>query len=78
MIVSEETANQPARQFDPKLLQMMRRMIPNVIAEDIINVQPMDPMIYQRLMDAAMSEEDLLAEGYKPVSHHRLMWTKPA
>ncbi len=46
------------------------------IAEEIISVQPMDPTIMKDLYYAGKSEEDLKAEGYKPVSRLGLLWIK--
>jgi len=46
------------------------------IAEEIISVQPMDPELFKKLTDNSMSKEELIANGYKPVSSLGLMWTK--
>jgi hypothetical protein len=49
------------------------------IAEEMVSVQPMDeaaPALLQ-LMKNGKSREDLIEEGYKPVSKMGLMWIKP-
>ena len=43
---------------------------------EIISVQPMDQTIMKDLYNASKSEEDLKAEGYKPVSRLGLLWIK--
>lgn len=46
------------------------------IAREIISVQPMDGAL-DGLLKAAKSEEELIAEGYRPVDPQtRLMWIK--
>lgn len=62
--------------FDPKVLELIRKTMPRLIAEEIIGVQPMDPNLFKDVLDNAMSEEDLIKQGYEPVSSHRLMWVK--
>ena len=51
---------------------------PKEIAEELCAVQPMPADTFKKLYDAAKSEEELIKEGYKPVSEDtRLMWIKP-
>lgn len=64
--------------FDPKLIQMVRETIPNIIAKEILSVQPMDPALGKQLMEGGMSEAQLRAEGYEPVSCHGVLWMKKA
>jgi hypothetical protein len=50
------------------------------IAREIISVQPMDRAgaAFMEILQAAKSEEELIAEGYEPVDPQtRLMWIKP-
>jgi hypothetical protein len=46
------------------------------MAEEIVNVQPMPSDAFQALLDSAKSEDDLVKEGYKPVSRFKLLWYK--
>ena len=56
----------------------MKIPTPEEIANEILSVQPMPSDTFKKLYDASKSEEDLLKEGYKPVSSDtRLMWVKP-
>jgi len=59
-----------------ELIAMLRKQIPNDIANELVGVQPMPSDIGQRLMEEGMSEKDLIEQGYEPVSGHRLMWIK--
>jgi len=58
------------------LIPLVRKMNPQRIAEDICDVQPMPNDLMKRTMEAAKDEKWLIENGYEPVSHHRLMWTK--
>jgi hypothetical protein len=62
--------------FDPALIKMLRNSVPKAIAESLVNDQPMDPTLFKQAMDAGMTEEQLVAEGYEPVSHTKLLWRK--
>lgn len=46
------------------------------LAEELASVQPMPNDAIKGLYELSKSEEELLAEGYKPVSGLGLMWTK--
>lgn len=46
------------------------------IAEEIVNVQPMDPNLFKNLIAASTPREKLIEEGYKPVSRMGLLWIK--
>jgi hypothetical protein len=46
------------------------------LAEELCSVQPMPSDIFKNLYECAKKEEDLIKEGYKPVSRLRLMWIK--
>lgn len=60
--------------FDPALIKMLRNSVPKAIAESLVDVHPMDPTLFKQAMDAGMTEEQLIAEGYEPVSHMKLLW----
>lgn len=46
------------------------------LAEEMVAVQPMPSNIFKDLLDVAKTEGELRAEGYEPVSEHRLLWIK--
>jgi hypothetical protein len=60
----------------PDDINGLRSLLPNLIAEKLVSVQPMDPNIFKDAYDAAMSEEDLIAQGYHPISDLKMMWIK--
>ena len=49
---------------------------PKDVANQIVNVQPMPNDCINGLRELSKSEQDLTAEGYKPVSDLGLLWTK--
>jgi hypothetical protein len=49
---------------------------PKKLAEELISVQPMPDNAIKDLYEASKSEEELRAEGYKPVSGLGLTWIK--
>lgn len=58
----------------------LRELAPNAIAEDITSINPESsntagPAL-AALFKNASSQEELILEGYKPVSHHGLLWVK--
>lgn len=57
-------------------LDMVRKTVPNAIAQEIISVQPMPDNIFVQLGEEAMDETELIKAGYKPVSRMNLMWIK--
>jgi hypothetical protein len=57
------------------LLDLIRKTVPNRIAEELLSVQPMN-VDYKALMESGMSEAQLIAEGYEPVSGMKLLWVK--
>jgi hypothetical protein len=62
--------------MDQKLLDSLRQIIPQTIAEELLSVQPMSTDAFKKVLDDSMSEADLIAAGYKPVSPLKLMWVK--
>jgi hypothetical protein len=58
------------------MLREVRESFPEQRAKDLISVQPMDPMLFKNLYEAAKSKEELEKEGYRPVSRLGLMWVK--
>ena len=52
------------------------KSIAQIIAEELVSVQPMDGSAFKYIMDNAKSSKELAAEGYVPVSQLGLMWVK--
>lgn len=46
------------------------------MAKDLVSVQPMPSDCIKNLKDVSKSEDELTAEGYKPVSRLGLLWSK--
>ena len=58
---------------------LMPRMVgldPNVLAAEICSVQPMPNNAISELYKAAKDRDELIEEGYKPVSNLGLLWIK--
>jgi hypothetical protein len=62
--------------IDRILLPKIRQTIPNKIAEEICSVEPIKIFSFKELIDNAMSKQNLINSGYKPVSELGLMWIK--
>ena len=58
------------------LIPRMVGLDPNVLAAEICSVQPMPNNAISELYKAAKSRDELIKEGYKPVSNLGLMWIK--
>ena len=58
------------------LMPRIKGLDPNVMAADICSVQPMPDHALADLYKNALSREELVAKGYKPVSNLGLMWIK--
>ena len=61
--------------INPTILKMIRESVPALIAQDLVNAQPMD-VDFKCIAEPGMTQEALLAEGYQPVSNLGLMWVK--
>lgn len=61
---------------DPVMISLVRRSIPEQLADEICGVQPMDSQVVRNLLDGSESEAQLRADGFKPVSRLGLLWTK--
>lgn len=46
------------------------------IAREIIDVQPMPPDLFKNMLASATPREQLIKEGFKPVSRMGLLWIK--
>ena len=64
-------------EYDQATIDQIRKHTMDEMARQILSVQPMDPKIFINMLDAAMSEEELVKNGYEPVdSVTKLMWRK--
>lgn len=54
----------------------IRELYPNILAEEIVNVQPITNDALTPLFESAKTEEELKREGYRPVSRLGFMWIK--
>lgn len=63
-------------QYDKVLISKIRDLTPNLLAEELCSVQPIPSDALRPLLENAKSREDLIAEGYRPVSRIGLMWAK--
>ena len=61
--------------MDEKMKELLRRVSPASIAEELLSVQPMNVDL-SKLYEAGASREELEARGYKPVSQLGLLWIK--
>lgn len=63
--------------MNPELIKAIRNMVPQQIAEELVNVQPIDPKVFKDLYENACSEEQLIAEGYEPIDpQSKMLWVK--
>ena len=51
-------------------------MTPDDFAKELLSVQPIDSKIFKNLLDCAMTEKQLVDEGYTPVNSMKLLWYK--
>lgn len=64
-------------EYDQKLLSLLRKTEPNRIAQELVNVQPIDPKFFEMIRAHSMSEEELIENGYEPIDPQtKLMWKK--
>lgn len=54
----------------------MIKKTPKAIAEEICSVQPIPGDVFNKLLSISKSREELIAEGFRPVSSIGLMWIK--
>jgi hypothetical protein len=63
--------------MNQELIDTLRKMVPNIMAEELCEVQPMDDEIFTHAMVEGKSEKWLIENGYELVdSQTRLMWVK--
>lgn len=69
-------------EFSADKIEEIRRTMVDKIAKEILSVQPMwsNPKVveaFNAIYENAMTEEELIAAGYEPISPDtRLMWRK--
>lgn len=81
MILPEGAGTQPAVKFDPTLIAMIRRTVPTLIAEELVNVQPMASDTIEKLREVTdtRSPDEMRADGWEPVDPlTQLLWVKKA
>ncbi|QDJ96498.1 hypothetical protein Xoosp13_312 [Xanthomonas phage Xoo-sp13] len=61
---------------DVELRELIRKVFPAKIANDLVNVQPINTDAYAGLIKNGLTEEELIAQGYEPVSSTGLLWIK--
>jgi hypothetical protein len=54
----------------------MKIPTPDDLAKELLSVQPMPSDCFKGIIELSKTEEELKAEGYKPVSRMGLMWVK--
>ena len=57
-------------------MNKLGRKIAEKMANEIVSVQPMPNDVMQKLLENSKHENDLIREGYEPVSHFKLLWMK--
>ena len=58
------------------LTDSLRKSIPDEVAKQLVSVQPMDYLLLKNLLEAGSTEEELVADGYEPISEFKLMYIK--
>lgn len=72
----EMNDNKDPLEFSLELIAEMRKTFMDKIASDILSVQPMSPTLLDGVFENAKTRDQLITEGYKPVSQMGLMWIK--
>jgi len=62
--------------LNPDELRKIRENGPNKIAQELIGVQPISNNAVKLLYENSKTKEELLSNGYKPVSELGLMYIK--
>lgn len=62
--------------YNKELLNNIRKQTAQIIAEELISVQPVDPALIKSLYEESQSKEWLEENGYEPVSSLGLLYTK--
>ena len=62
--------------YDPKMIEVIRKTLPNMIAKEITDVQPIPNDAIKSVYENSLSKEELEKQNYKPVSEIGLLWIK--
>lgn len=62
--------------YDPKTIEIIRKTLPNMIAKEITDVQPISDDAIKSIYENSLSREELDKQNYKPVSEIGLLWIK--
>ncbi len=62
--------------IDQEIMDKIRKIIPQSIAESIVNIDPMPDNIIKELIENSSNTSKLIEDGYKPVSNLGLLWIK--
>jgi len=64
-------------EFNKKILDAVRKTLPNKIAEELINVQPIDSDDIKTLYENSVDESELIEKGFEPIDNNtKLIWVK--
>lgn len=74
-MIATDLVSMPTNQAEQKLVDMIRRIdVPNMMAMELVDTQPILPSVFSDLIARSSSKEQLVNEGYKPVSQTGLLW----
>lgn len=62
--------------YNKELIKLIRKQTIEVLAEEIVRVQPIDPNLIIDLYKISKNKEELEQEGYRPVSEMGLIYIK--
>jgi len=63
--------------FNKKMLDEIRKILPNKIAEELVGVQPMDSNIIKTMYENSVDESELIKNGFEPIDNNtKLIWVK--
>jgi hypothetical protein len=61
---------------NPELINLVRSVNVHQLVKELVNVQPMGDNVMKNLIDESMTEQELIDNGFTPVSDHGIMWIK--
>jgi len=62
--------------FSQLAVNELRKKLPEEMAKELVGVQPMPSDILEEVLKNTKTENDLIREGYEPVSRFKLLWIK--
>ena len=64
-------------EFNKKILDKVRKTLPNKIAEELVGVQPIDSNTIKTLYENSVDESELIKNGFEPIDNNtKLIWVK--